>query len=360
MVQTDTPAGTLCAQPHQFTFDAAVRLMRAVAARTGARPLRFDTPSSLAAPTQEVVSVTLPGDGKPARLTTSVLGLTGPSGEMPRWYTELLNQVERQKSHALADFVGMLAQPALSAFADAATKYRLHASAERAQWSNSAEPVGTAVLALAGFDTAAGERLPFSTDLLRHYAGFFSSYPRSASRLGAMLSDFLRRPVAVDEFVGGWLAIPSDQRTRLPLGRQAGAFCALGVDAVIGLRTWDQQGRFVLRVGPLSRRDFEAMLPDRPGLIALIHLTRAYVGPDVDFAVNPELDANDIPPFRLAGGAEQDTPPRLGWTTWLPSATDALRGRKSVGDALFGAWLVAAHDPTADATPPILHSYHQG
>lgn len=345
MAHTNTPAGTLHAEPHLFTFDAAVRLMRAVTARTGARTLRFDTPSSLAPPTREVVSVTLPRDGKPARLTTAILGLTGPSGEMPRWYTELLNQVERQKSHALADFVGMLAQPALSAFADAGSKYRLHYSAEQAQWSNRAEPVGTAVLALAGFDTAAGKRLPFSTDLLRHYAGFFSSYPRSATRLGAMLSDFLGRPVAIDEFVGAWLAIPADQRTRLPVGRQTGAFCALGIDAVIGLRTWDQQGRFILRVGPLSRQDFEALLPDRPGLIALIHLTRAYVGPDVDFAVNPELDAREIPPFRLAGGEGQDTPPRLGWTTWLPSATDALRGRESVGDALFGSWLVKAGRP---------------
>ncbi|MBO1326515.1 type VI secretion system baseplate subunit TssG [Acetobacter sp. TBRC 12305] len=346
MAETRTPAEILHAEPQRFTFDAAVRLMRAVAARTaGTRKLTFDAPSSLASPTQEVVSVTLPGGARAGRLVTSVLGLTGPSGEMPRWYTELLNQVERQKSHALADFVGLLAQPALSAFADAGAKYRLPYSAEQAQSSGRAEPIGTAVLALAGYDTGTGHGLPFSADLLRHYAGFFSSYPRSASRLGAMLSDFLGRPVAVDEFVGAWLAIPPDQRTRLPHGRQAGAFCTLGVDAAIGLRSWDQQGRFILRVGPLSRRDFEALLPDRPGLVALIHLCRAYVGPDLDFAVNPELDAREIPPFRLAGGPDRETAPRLGWTTWLPSASDTLRGRKTVADALFGAWLVQAGRP---------------
>lgn len=346
MAEAPTPAETLHAAPQRFTFDAAVRLMRAVATRTtGTRKVTFDTPSSLAAPTQEVMSVTLPGSAGPGRLVTSVLGLTGPSGEMPRWYTELLNQTERQKSHALADFVGMLAQPALSAFADAGAKYRLHYSAEHAQATGEAEPIGTAVLALAGYDAGTSRHLPFPADLLRHYAGFFSSYPRSASRLGAMLSDFLGRPVAVEEFVGTWLAIPPDQRTRLPRGRQAGAFCTLGVDAVIGLRSWDQQGRFILRVGPLSRPDFEALLPDQPGLIALIHLCRAYVGADVDFAVNPELDAREIPPFRLAGGGAQGTPPRLGWTTWLPSQSDALRGRNSVADALFGAWLVQTGRP---------------
>lgn len=341
-----SPAETLHTEPQRFTFDAAVRLMRAVAASTaGARKVTFGTPSGLASPTQEVVSITLPSRSSAGKLVTSVLGLTGPSGEMPRWYTELLSHVERQKSHALADFIGLLAQPAMSAFADAGVKYRLHHSAEQARYAERAEPIGTAVLALAGYDTATSKRLPFPTDLLRHYAGFFSSYPRSASRLGTMLSDFLGRPVAVDEFMGTWLAIPSDQRTRLPHGRQAGTFCALGVDAMIGLRSWDQQGSFILRVGPLSRRDFEALLPDQPGLIALIHLCRAYVGADVDFAVNPELDAREIPPFRLAGGASQDTAPRLGWTTWLPSASDALQGRKSVADAVFGAWLVHTGRP---------------
>ncbi|KPH86586.1 hypothetical protein GLUCOINTEAF2_0202637 [Komagataeibacter intermedius AF2] len=346
MTLPPTPAERLHAHPESFTFDAAVRLLRAAIAQAGGGPdMTFGTPTSLAAPLQEVHAVTLPGTGARAGLVTSVLGLTGPAGEMPRWYTELLNQVERQKSHALSDFLTLLGQRALSGFADAGTKYRLHHSAEQARWADRPEPVGVAVLALAGQDMAAVVRQPVPADLIRHYAGFFSSWPRSASRLAGMLADFLGRRVVVDEFVGTWLAIPPDQRTRLPAGRQAGAFCALGVDAVIGQRAWDQQGRFILRIGPLSRTAFEALLPDQPALIALINLTRAYVGPDVDFAVNPTLDAREIPPFRLAGGTDGCAPARLGWTSWLPSASDSLHGRRYAGDALFGAAGVCPDQP---------------
>ena len=53
------------------------------------------------------------------------------------------------------------------------------------------------------------------TEPLLHYAGLFAMRPRSAERLGAMVSDWLGMRVEVIEFAGAWLTLPPDQRTRI-------------------------------------------------------------------------------------------------------------------------------------------------
>jgi type VI secretion system protein ImpH len=92
---------------------------------------------------------------------------------------------------------------------------------------------------------------------------------------------------------------------------------------VAGERVWDVQGMVRLRLGPLRREQFDALLPDRSPIAArkafflLCHLARLYVGPELDFDVQLVLRAADVPACQLAddGGLG----PRLGWNTWLCS-----------------------------------------
>jgi type VI secretion system protein ImpH len=337
-VPPQSPLERLAARPHLFRFDAAVRLLR-LAARERRKDdaISFVAPPSLAQPAAEILEAQAQQPGKRARLVTTLIGLTGPSAEMPRWYTELLAQSNRQKSRAVLDFFDLLAQRLIMGFAQAGAKYRLPRSAEQAFQAGTEEPIGAGVLAFTGYGTPhLTNRLAVPADALRHYAGFFAAHPRSSSRLASMISDYLGRPVEVREFAGAWLPIAPDQQSRLPRGRIHGAFCALGVDAAIGTRAWDQQARFIVRIGPLSYPAFEALLPDKPGLSALAALIRAYVGWEADFAINLVLDAREIPALGLNPGAAVGAA-RLGWTSWIPSATLSLKGRTQVDDALFSA-----------------------
>ncbi|HQT63782.1 MAG: hypothetical protein B7Z75_02035 [Acidocella sp. 20-57-95] len=331
----------LKAAPQRFTFDAAVRLLLLAAHKQHPEePVRFTATPVLSQPLAEVTHVALPDAAEPAQLTTPLIGLTGPSGVMPRWYTELVAQSLRQRSRALPAFLDLLAQRLVAAFAGAAAKYRLHRSAEQAQQNAVEEPIGTALLALTGYATGnLAERLAAGPDVLRHYAGFYAARPRSADRLASMVSDYLGRQVEILEFAGAWLSISPDQQTRLPRGRAPGAYNALGRDAAIGTRVYDQQARFIVRVGPLNRAEFEALLPDRKKLHELVSLIRAYVGWEADFAINLVLAVPEIPVLRTAGGSATN-PPRLGWTSWLPSETGQLRGREVASEAIFGATLV--------------------
>ncbi len=319
-------------QPRRFGFDAAVRLLQHAARHQDpAEVLRFRSVPSLAQPPADVLSIAPGAPGTPPQVTVSVMGLVGATGVLPRGYTEMLNTTLRNRSRALHDFLDMLSHRMAGHFARAGTKYRLHRAADLAALPPGPvrDPVTAALLALTGYATGGmADRLQAGTEPLCHYAGFFAMRPRSADRLQALVSDWCGRPVQVVQFTGAWLALPPEQRTALPRSRLAGQFCQLGVDAAVGVRAWDAQAGVVLRIGPLNRAAFEALLPGSPALTRLVSLVRAFLGFETGFAINPVLAADAVPALQVGGMA------RLGWNTWLPTGATRVRdGHEAVFDA---------------------------
>ncbi len=342
-----SPLARLARTPWRFGFDAAVRLlMLRNRNENPADAVAFRAAPGLAFPAAEVDAVAL--DRENARLTSPVMTLAGAMGVLPRHYTEALAATLRQRSPAFAGFLDLLAQRLVGHFARAGIKYRPHRAVEAAalrgparaaaQPATPADPVASVLFALTGFATShLRERMAAGSEPLLHYAGTFALRPRSADRLAALAGDWLGRPVEVCQFAGTWLHLSPGEQTRLPVGMRPGAYGRLGVDAAIGERAWDIQGRVVLRIGPLDRAAFVALLPDREGLRRLVSLVRAYLGLETGFAVNLVLLAADVPPLELAPAA--DAPPRLGWNTWLP----APRGRRTdAAEAVFEAAIVEA------------------
>ncbi|MCF3947610.1 type VI secretion system baseplate subunit TssG [Acidiphilium sp. AL] len=337
---TEGPFARLVRVPARFRFGAAVRLLWIASGRRDAgEAIGFSAPVSLAHPVAEVDAAA------PGRLSTRLIGLIGASGPLPRWYTELVAQANRARSPAMADFLALLAQRLVAGFAVAGVKYRPHLAAEighrtvmrhngAADDPAASDPAGRILLALTGFDTRhLIGRLAAGAPAIQHYAGFFASRPRSADRLRALVSDWLERKVEIEEFAGSWLRLDPDEQSRMPRGRSPGQFNRLGVDCAAGARAFDQQARFLLRIGPLSRSEFEALLPDKPVLRRLVSMVRAYVGMEADFAVNLILDPAEIPVMKLGGASA----PRLSWTGWLPSPASALTGPPRADQATFSA-----------------------
>jgi type VI secretion system protein ImpH len=60
----------------------------------------------------------------------------------------------------------------------------------------------------------------------------------------------------------------------------------------------------------LTYTQFRGLMPDGAGLRALGQMTRAYVGPELDFDVQVVLRRAEVPECRLEA-------PRLGWNTWV-------------------------------------------
>lgn len=324
-------AARLRSTPHRFGFDAALRvLMRAARTHDPADAARFSSDADLGFPGGEVSAVE--SEGRKPRVMLSLIGLTGASGVLPRLYGQTAVTSARRGSTALAGFLDLLSHRMVAFFGWAGIKYRLHRQAEQAALSAPVvrEPAARVLLALTGHGTPGlAERVAAGTEPLLHYAGLFATRPRSAERLAALVSDWLGHPVQVRQFAGAWLSLPEDQRTVLPAAGSAGAWNRLGVDAAIGVQSWDIQGQIVLRIGPLGRADFEALLPGRPVYMRLVSLVRAFLGLETGFAVNPVVARDAAFPLCLNG----DGSAMLGWNTWVTAPGRAFT--TDAADAVF-------------------------
>jgi type VI secretion system protein ImpH len=318
--------------PRRFDFDAAIRVLQNAAHSTEPGAVaRFRSPPHLAYPGADVLSVQ---EATPPLVVTSVIALTGPTGVLPRGYTEQVSTATRERSPSLHGFIDMLADRFVAHFGAAGAKYRPHRAAEVARLRGTPDAVENILLALTGHATSGlAGRLECGNDPLLHYAGFFATRPRSADRLAAMASDWLGRRVEVQQFCGGWLAIPPDQRTRLGQGVSPGAFCRLGEDAAVGVRAWDVHARVVLLVGPLEWAAFERLLPHGDLLGRFVALVRAYLGFETGFAVNLLVAPGAVPGLCLGGQGSA----LLGWNTWLGG-----EHTKPAADPLFEAEMVEA------------------
>ena len=325
----------LLREPARFGFDAALRiLMHHARTPDPAQAARFVADPALRFPTSDVAEVQASTDHRPPRVKVSLIGLIGAAGVLPRLYGQLAVTSARRGSAALHDFLDLLSHRTVAFFGAAGIKYRPHRSAEVSALARppAPDPVSGVLLALTGYATPGlTERLAVGSDPLLHYAGLFAMRPRSADRLAALVSDWLGRPVEVQQFAGSWLRLPSDQRTALPAGGSTGSWNRLGMDAAIGVQSWDIQARIVLRIGPLDRAGFEALLPNGPVHLRLVSLVRAFLGLETGFALNPVLAKEVGFPVCLGGGGQA----LLGWNTWLAPPGGSLPA--DAADALFEA-----------------------
>jgi type VI secretion system protein ImpH len=326
---------TLLEEPARFSFDAALAvIIHAAGSGRLDEAVSFRALAGLGYVASDLAAVER--SGTTFRVTTGLLGLTGPSGVLPRPYTDIANTEYRRRAPAMGAFFDLLAQRPLTQFASAGIKYQPHRAAQAAAIGHSsprppADGLRRILLALTGYGTPhLAPRLDAGVEPLLFYAGLFAPRVRSADRLRAIVSDWLGQPVAVEQFAGAWLSLAPEEMSALPAPNRPGQFNRLGVDAAIGSRSWDMQSRIVLHVGPLTLQRFNAMLPDGSLFRRLASLVRAYLDCEIGFAINPVLAAAEVPPIGLSGTSAV----RLGWNAWLPTCG---RRPNDAAEAVFEA-----------------------
>jgi type VI secretion system protein ImpH len=387
LVRLEGTVKQLFEHPYQFSFYQAVRLLHQIfpdrepVGRGGApeaEPVRFRTLVSLSFPPSAVYNLSLPTPAEPVPvLTQPILGLTGPSGVLPRHYTELLLRLERDsRGHertALRDWLDVFNNRIVGLFYRSWEKYRYQLAFERGECDRDEPDAFTqALLSLVGLGqpmlrhrlvvTAIGE--PGSADSVRrvgrgrfrqrrhdrvlarvddlallYYAGLFAHRPRNAISLKGLLSDYFGLPVEVLQFRGQWLTIEPENQTRL----DGGVAAQLGVSAVAGEKVWTASGKVRVRFGPLYYEQFLDLLPDptpileRKTFFMLAHLVRLYAGPELDFEAQLSLRADEIPEAVMPFEGDVGPGSRLGWNAWLRS----LPGEDDANDAVFPVEAVA-------------------
>jgi type VI secretion system protein ImpH len=282
------------------------------------------------------------------------MGLFGPSGVLPRHYTELLIRLQRNSKgperYLLRDWLDLFNHRLVSLFYRAWEKYRFVLPYERREFERIEPDLFTrSMLSLVGLGMPPlRNRLTITTGSLGgsegpdrvlarvddlcvlYYAGFFAHRPRNAISLQALVRNYFGIPTEVVQFQGQWLALEPQVQTRLgiPDGN-----CELGVSSVAGDKIWNVQNKIRIRLGPLPYERFLDFLPDlnptpqRKDFFLLVQLVRLYVGAELDFDVQLVLKAEDVPEAQLTD--EEAIGARLGWNTWvrnLPALSDADDG----------------------------------
>jgi type VI secretion system protein ImpH len=342
-------------------------------------PIRFRAHQSLSFPSSEIFDLRGFPNQEKSRLemTVSFIGLTGSMGALPRFYTEKVIDRMQKRDFVLRDFLDLFNHRLIMLFLEAGQKYRFWFDYERAvkvgrirqeqgtqkfrgfvlEDRPKLDKVSQNLLDLGGFGAsllrykdivrgALANRLNIADETLRHYAGLLSQSHRSALGLEQLLSGYFATPVKVQQFVGQWLQLPAEYRTCLPVREEVVAPGGtkkqsapkslvktapprLGQNTVIGSRIWEVQGKFRIRLGPLSYQQFLDYLPVGGAFLKLAQLTRVYVRGSFDYDVQPTLKGPEVPWCQLGG---KETPgARLGWNTWVRNKPF----EQPVADAVF-------------------------
>jgi type VI secretion system protein ImpH len=287
-----------CAFPHRPSSGSA-RL-------PSEEPIRVGQDPSLAFAPAAIRSFVAPHGDAPGRLRVAFLGLFGPNGPLPLHLTE----------HAL-DRIRDADDPTFAAFVDL-FQHRLLLFFQRA-WAMCQPAVGqdrtNANPFVRYLGSLCGLGLPsmVGRDAIPHHAKIqfcarLMGNSRNAEGLEAIVREYFGLPAKLEEFVGEWLEIPSENRWRLGHSRDVSA---LGDSAVLGARSFQRGQKFRVALGPLKASDFHSFLPGTPRLAALAGLVRMYVGDELAWDVRLVHEPEERRQLQLGRGG------RVGYNTWL-------------------------------------------
>ena len=312
----------LAAAPYAHDFFATLRRIDALtpaaprmgrALRPALEPMRLGQDAELDFAPASIMSFAAQSHAPP-RLGVRFLGLFGPQGPLPLHLTEYTRDRERHHADAsLARFADIFHHRLLTLFYRAWAEAQPAVHADRPDDDQFAKWLG-ALIGIA--PPALRDRDAVPDAAKRFHAGTLSRGVKNGEGLESLLRAYLRVPVRVESFVGHWMQLRPQDRTRLGLGHAAEPSAQLGRSAVAGSKVWDRQYKFRIHVGPLDRQQFEAFLPGGDALAAVRDTVRQFAGLSRRWDLQVSLKAGDVPRARLRG----DAPTRLGLSTWLGGA----------------------------------------
>jgi len=323
--------------PQEFEFFQAVRLFeRILPARApvgrfvspSREVVRFCAHASIPFPASQIQDVLWPDADAPEphpapRVVINFMGLAGPSGLLPLYYTELIVDRIRHKDHTLKDFLDLFNHRMLSLFYQAWEKYRFTIAYERGERDRFSHHL----MDLIGLGTRnLDNRLAVRDDSLLFYSGLLSLRPRSAAALKLILWDYFDVPVEVEQFVGAWHRLEESNLCRFGSGD---ASEQLGFGAIVGDEIWNQQSGVRIKLGPMGLREYLDFLPSGTAHEPLKALAKFVARGEIDFQVQLILKKDEVPPCEL--GLGEAAAPRLGWTSW--AKTQAMRAHAD--DTIF-------------------------
>jgi len=304
-------------RPFGFDFFRAVRLLEALYAsgpllgesltpRTD--PIRFKQEPSLAFATSTIQAVESRGEGQPLSLAVNFFGLFGPNGPLPLHVTEFAHDRHHNaRDRSMVAFFDVFHHRMLSLFYRAWAVNQKSADFDRPAESRFANYIGS-MFGIGMESLRDRDEVPGWSKL--YFSGRLACQTRNAEGLGAIIEEFFGIPTTIETFRGHWLALPESCVCRLGESPETGS---LGVTTIVGARVWDSQLKFRVRLGPMSLKDLQRLLPSGDSFRRLKCWVMNYIGEEYFWDAQLVLKADEVPQTSLGMGG------MLGWTSWLKS-----------------------------------------
>ncbi|HWS12625.1 MAG TPA: type VI secretion system baseplate subunit TssG [Rhodocyclaceae bacterium] len=280
------------------------RIGRAV--RPVDEPVRLGQETSMSFAPAPLAAYIPAAEGRPPRLQQRFFGLLGPNGPLPLHLTDFARErILHGGDPTMARFLDVLNHRFLALLYRAWAQAQPTVSLDRPADDRFVAYVGS----LAGVGTGATTKRDAVGDYAKlFYSGLLVRQVRNRDGLAAWLAGFFRVPVRVEQFVGHWMRLPEQDRTRIGVDTEG---ARLGVGAVAGARVWDRQHKIRIELGPLDLARYESFLPGGSAIGRLVALVRQYLCLELEWDARLKLQREQVPRTRLGRYG------RLGWTTWL-------------------------------------------
>jgi type VI secretion system protein ImpH len=243
-------------------------------------------------------------EGLRFQITTTFLGLYGPSSPLPVFYTENLLDQDPDES-LVRPFLDIFHHRALSLLYRVWEKYRHVVQFQ----PGGTDSMSRRLMCLGGLDgTGLADSVGIPAVRLLAYAGGLTQRPRSAPVLRGILLDYFEGlPIEIEQCVEQQVEIPEGDRNLLGVRN-----VELGLNFSIGERVLDRSSTFRVKIGPLALESFLGFLPGGGGRAKLEGLLDLFDPDPLDAELELWIRAEEIPALQLSR-----EPMGLGWSTWL-------------------------------------------
>jgi type VI secretion system protein ImpH len=265
------------------------------------------------APAVDIQALRQPPSPDKRKMLINFLGLTGPSGVLPQYYTQFLKERSDEKDEGPAEFLDIFNHRMAMLFYYAWEKYRFPVTYERRPEHDFFRQILFSLVGL-GTEHLRG-RNHLRDDFFAEYAALLAVQPRSASALRGILSDFFKVPVEVEQFAGTWYPLDDDSITRFSEENSDSERVGYGV--VVSQEYWSQESMVRLRIGPLDLPTYRRFLRVGPDFAKLQEICRFFSRDEIVFELQLILNKEEVPDTELSGDRPEDA--QLGWTTWAKS-----------------------------------------
>ncbi|MBJ7554749.1 type VI secretion system baseplate subunit TssG [Marinomonas spartinae] len=218
----------------------------------------------------------------------SFMGLTGSSGVMPQFYSELVLLRMKYKDTAMRDFYDMFNHRLISLYYRSWKKYKHSLNLSN---NVSHQDAHTKILSLLSGGNS-NHNLFFS--------GLFFRKIKNVSDLKNILTSYLRCEVKIEQLVGKWQHLKPSEQTRLASQTLfEGQYARLGVNAFIGSRMWDISTLINIHIFPHNSHQLKNLFPNGESYKFACKIIRDYVGNSVQFRILVESDFDNSDIARL-------------------------------------------------------------